>query len=129
MHACVLSRFLHVQLFAILSSVAHQAPGFSRQEHGIVCHALLQGIFPRDRSHISCSSYITRRFFTIEPLGKPLHYTRIQIIPDTLKRKWLKQNGKTFKENIEDGGKTIKKDKEWNMLTVKKMVTTGRKRS
>ena len=61
--------------------------------------------------------------------GKPLHYTQIQIIPDTLKLKWLKQNGKTFKENIEDGGKTIKKDMEWNSITVKKMVTTGRKRS
>ena len=129
MRACVLSRFLHVQLFVTLWSVAHQAPGFSRQDHGTGCHALLQGIFPRDRSHISCSSCITGRFFTTEPLGKPLHYTQIQIIPDTLKLKWLKQNGKTFKENIEDGGKTIKKDMEWNIITVKKMVTTGRKRS
>ena len=41
----------------------------------------------------------------------------------------VKKNGKTFKENIEDGGKTIKKDMEWNIVTVKKIVTTGRKRS
>ena len=41
----------------------------------------------------------------------------------------VKKNGKTFKENIEDGGKTIKKDMEWDIITVKKIVTTGRKRS
>ena len=92
--ACV----LHVQLSATLWTVAHQAPGFSRQKHGIGCHALLQGIFLRDRSHISCSSYITGRFFTAEPLGKPLHYTQIQIIPDTLKLKWLKKMAKPLKK-------------------------------
>ena len=35
-HACVLSRFSRVQLFATLQTVAHQAPlsvGFSRQEY------------------------------------------------------------------------------------------------
>ena len=38
-----------VQLFATPLTVARQAPlsmGFSRQEYGVVCHSLLQGIFP-----------------------------------------------------------------------------------
>ena len=36
LHACMLSRFSHVQLFATLWTIAHQAPmsmGFSRQEY------------------------------------------------------------------------------------------------
>ena len=50
---CMLSCFSHVQLFAALWTVAHQAPlsmGFSRQETGEGCHALLQGIFLIQRS-------------------------------------------------------------------------------
>ena len=48
-HACVLSRFSYVQLFATLWTIAHQAPtsmGFCRQEYWSGRHALLQGIFP-----------------------------------------------------------------------------------
>ena len=44
----VLSRFIRVQLFVTLWTVAHQAPlsmGFSRQDTGVGCHALFQGIF------------------------------------------------------------------------------------
>ena len=42
MYVCMLSRFSHVQLFATLWTVAHQAPlsiGFSRQEYwsGLPC--------------------------------------------------------------------------------------------
>ena len=42
MHACVLNCFAHVQLYATLWTVAHQAPlsmGFSRQEYwsGLPC--------------------------------------------------------------------------------------------
>ena len=42
MHACMLSHFCHVQLFATLWTIAHQAPlfmGFSRQEYwcGVPC--------------------------------------------------------------------------------------------
>ena len=39
----------HVQLFATLWTVAHQAPlsmGFSKEEYWSGLHALLQGIFP-----------------------------------------------------------------------------------
>ena len=45
----VLRCFSRVQLFATQWTVAHQAPrfmGFSRQDTGVGCRALLQGIFP-----------------------------------------------------------------------------------
>ena len=51
LHLCLLctwSHFSHARLFAILWTVACQAPlsmGFSRQESCEGCHALLQGIF------------------------------------------------------------------------------------
>ena len=55
--ACMLSHFSHVGLFATLWTIAHQAPlsmGFSRQDTGMVCHALLQGIFlTRDHTDVS----------------------------------------------------------------------------
>ena len=49
LHACMLSWFCHVWLFATLWTAAFQAPlsmGFSRQEFWSGCHVLLQGIFP-----------------------------------------------------------------------------------
>ena len=48
LQACMLSCFSHVQLYAPLSTVAHQAPlsmRFSRKDTEMGCHALLQGIF------------------------------------------------------------------------------------
>ena len=45
----------HVQLFAILGTVAHQAPlpmGISKNT-GMGCHSLLQGVFPTYRSRVS----------------------------------------------------------------------------
>ena len=45
----MVSHLSHDWLFAILWTVAHQAPlsmGFSRKNTGVGCHALLQGIFP-----------------------------------------------------------------------------------
>ena len=45
----MLGCFNRVQFFATLWIVAHQAPqfmGFSRQEYGVCCHALLQGNLP-----------------------------------------------------------------------------------
>ena len=47
--ACMLNHFSCVQLFVTTRTVAHQAPlsmGFPRQESGVGCHSLLQGIFP-----------------------------------------------------------------------------------
>ena len=52
----------HVWLFAIPWTVACQAPlsrGFSRQETGVGCHVLLQGIFPTQVSHTA------GRYFTV----------------------------------------------------------------
>ena len=46
---CIPSCFSHVRLFVTLWTVACQAPlsmGFSRQNTGVGCCALLQGIFP-----------------------------------------------------------------------------------
>ena len=43
-----------VQLFATPWTIAHQVPpsmGFSRQDTGVSCHALLQGIFPTQGSN------------------------------------------------------------------------------
>ena len=45
--ACTPSRFIHVRLFATPWAAARQAPlsrGFSRQEHGVGYHPLLQGM-------------------------------------------------------------------------------------
>ena len=55
----LISLFSHVQLFMMLWTVAHQAPqsmGFSRQDTGVDCHVLLQGIFPTQGSspHLLC---------------------------------------------------------------------------
>ena len=53
-HACVLSRLSHVQLFATSWTVARQAPlsmGFSSKNTGVGCHALLQRIFPTQGSN------------------------------------------------------------------------------
>ena len=51
-HSCV-------QLFAVAWTVAPQAPllmEFSKQEYGVCCHFLLQGIFPIQGSnlHLQC---------------------------------------------------------------------------
>ena len=64
----VLSLFGHVQLFVTPWTAAHQAPlsmGFSRQEYWVGCHALLQGIFPTQKSN-PYHKYATlaARFFT-----------------------------------------------------------------
>ena len=53
---CLLSRFSHVQLFAILWIVAHQASlsmRFLMQNTGVGSHALLQRIFPTQGSNLS----------------------------------------------------------------------------
>lgn len=71
---CVLSRFSRVQLFAILWTVAPQAPPsmrFSRQEEWSG-HALLQGIFPTQgsNSHLSLLHW-QRGSLPLAPSGKP----------------------------------------------------------
>ena len=76
MYMCLLSYFSRVQLFATLD---YSPPGSSL--HGILQARILEWVAvpsargpfqPRDRTCISCSSWLAGRFFTAEPLGKPL---------------------------------------------------------
>ena len=78
----MLSHFNCVQFFATLWTVAHQAP-LSRdspgKNTGVVCHVLLQGIFPirGSNTHLLCLLHwqVVFWFFfflLLEPPGKPL---------------------------------------------------------
>ena len=61
---CVLSHFSHVQLFAILWTVANQTPlsmGFFRQEHWSGLPSTRGSSPPRDRTCISYVSCVGRR--------------------------------------------------------------------
>ena len=74
MHACVLSRFSHVQLFVILWTVAARllCPWDSAGKNtGVGRHALLQGIFPSQgfNAHLL---YWQAGFLPLAPLGKPI---------------------------------------------------------
>ena len=60
---CMLSCFSHIQPFATLWTVAHQAPlsiAFSEQDTAVSCHFLLQGIFPIHGSNLNllCCKWI-----------------------------------------------------------------------
>ena len=75
MHACVLSHFSHVQLFATLWTEASQAPlsmEFSKNTR-VGCHALLQGIFPTQGSNPSllCLQHWQMGSLPITPPRKP----------------------------------------------------------
>ena len=68
-HACVPSHFSRVQLSAALWTVARQAPlsvGFSRQNTGVGCRALLQGALPNPGIEPTSlrSSALAGRFLT-----------------------------------------------------------------
>ena len=72
---CVLSHFSHVWLFATLCTVALQTAlsmGFSSilQNTGVGCHALLQGIFPTQRSNPSLP-HCRRIFYHLSHQGSP----------------------------------------------------------
>ena len=73
---CMLSHISHVQLFATLWTVAHQAPlfmGFSGKNTGVGCQPLLQGIFPTQRLNL-CLLYLLHSqacFLPLMPPGKP----------------------------------------------------------
>ena len=76
LHACMLSRFNRVRLFAILRSVAHWAPpsmGFSRQEYwsGLPFSSLGDLPNPRTEPGSPVSPTLAGEFFTAEPPGKP----------------------------------------------------------
>ena len=78
-HACMLSHFSCVQLFATLWTVACQAPlsmGFSRQEYWSGLPSPPPGDLPNPGIEpISpASPALAGRFFTTEPPGKPSNY-------------------------------------------------------
>ena len=75
--ACMLSDYSHVQLFATLWTVAHQAllsMGFSRQEYWSGLPFPASGDFPdlgiKPVSDQTCQSALAGRFFTTVPPTK-----------------------------------------------------------
>ena len=96
-----LSCFSHVQLFATLWTVAHQAPlsmGFSKQEYwnGLPCPP------PGDLSHPGIeptsllSPALAGRFFTVVPPGKPFRLLRdseMKLRPEMLSKSKEKSVG------------------------------------
>ena len=71
MHACILSRFSCVWLFATPWTLVYQAPltmGFFRQEYWWVAMPSRGSSQPRDWTCVSC---IAGGFFITEPPGKP----------------------------------------------------------
>ena len=72
-----------VQLFAIPWTISHQAPlsiEFSRQEWILECVAMpssRESSWSKDQTCISCIPALTGRFFTTEPLGKPLPWATL----------------------------------------------------
>ena len=77
MHACMLNRFSHVQLFATLWTVNRQAPlsmGFPRQEYWRGWLLPPPGDLPNPGMEPASlmSPALAGGFFTVTPLGKPL---------------------------------------------------------
>ena len=77
LHACVLSCFSPVRLFAAPWTVARQAPlsmGFSRQEYwsGLSCPSTGDPPYPGIKSASPASSASAGGFFTTTPPGKPI---------------------------------------------------------
>ena len=67
-----------VWLFAISRTVAHQAPlsmGFSRQESGVGCHFILQGVFPIQGSNLGVL-YWHADSLPLSHLGSPYTFGR-----------------------------------------------------
>ena len=72
----------HVQLFVTPCTAARQAPlpwGFSRQDIGEGCHALLQGNLPNPRTK-PVSPALAGWFFSTESPGKPWNLSNSQEI-------------------------------------------------
>ena len=68
----LLSHYSRVRLFATPWTVAHQAPPsmrFSRQEYGVGCHFLLQGIFTTQGSNQHFLCLLHWQTYSL-PLGK-----------------------------------------------------------
>ena len=82
-HGYMLSRFSHFWLFATSWTIAHQAPlsmGFFTQEYWGAMPSCRESSPYRDRTCVSCVSWIEGRFFTTEPLGSPSEVYTLQKI-------------------------------------------------
>ena len=97
---CILSHFICVQLIVTLWTVARQAPlcmGFSRQDTGVRCYALLQGVFLIQGSHprLSCLLHWQAGSLPFMPPGKPhIFYTESQwlvLIREQISGMWIIQ--------------------------------------
>ena len=78
MRACLLSHFSRVQFCATLRTATCQASlsmGFSRQNAGVHCRALLEGIFLTQgwNLHLLCLVALACRFFTTSSTWKAHH--------------------------------------------------------
>ena len=105
---CMLSCLSHVQLFATLWTVAHQAPlsmGFSKQEYwnGLSCPP------PGDLSHPGIeptslmSPALAGRFFTVAPPGKPFRLLRdsdMKLRPEMM--------SKSKEKSVGSGGRVLR---------------------
>ena len=73
---CIHAKLLQSCLTQNPWAVAHQTPlsmGFSKQNTRMVAMPCSRGSSRhRDRTHVSCDSCTAGRFFTAEPLGKPM---------------------------------------------------------
>ena len=72
----------HIQLFVTLWTVAHQAPRSIEcpgRNTGVGCHALLQGIFPTQGSHLGLLHLLHWQAgsLPLAPWGKPLEGSRV----------------------------------------------------
>ena len=75
MHACE-CMLSCAQLVATVRTVAHQAPlsmGFPRQESGVGCHFLLQGIFWTQESNPSLP-HCRQTLYRLSQQGSPMSY-------------------------------------------------------
>ena len=87
MCACELSCFSHVRLCVTPWAVAHQAPlsmGFSRQEYGVGCLALLQGVFPTEGLNpcLLCLLHWQVGSLPLENLGNSVHTIYYKVMPN-----------------------------------------------
>ena len=81
-HRVVVESISHLQLFATLWTISHQAllsMGFSRQDYQSGCPFSSSGDLPNPGIEPAFSA-LAGRFFTSEPPGKPLMTVYLQLI-------------------------------------------------
>ena len=89
MHACMLSRFSCVRLCVTPWTIAPPGSSVYGDSSGkttrVGCHALLQGIFPSQRSNLLCLLHGQVGSLPLAPAGKPPHlhtYSQLSAVAD-----------------------------------------------